>query len=286
MRDSITRHNYIRRGHMRVMHGVYGATPEVSDPFDRRTAVFWGGLRAAMTLYPNALPYGATALQAWGVALPERLQEWETIHLLTSEWSARPRRPEIAAHTTRNMPPTIKILKGARLAHPVIALTQVHKATDDELVEIADGLLRRQNPLMTLSELESQVEHMKGLHGTARVRKILPLVVAGTDSIMETRTRLILIRAHLPEPTVNLPVNCPHTNTTYHMDLGYDEQKVAVEYDGAVHVGDRTQMEIDAHRRRNLQDLGWILITITNRDLKHPDDVIRSVENALNRHHR
>ena len=91
----------------------------------------------------------------------------------------------------------------------------------------------------------------------------------------------MLVRAGLPEPIVNLEVFCPSVGRTYHVDLGYEKEKVAVEYDGAVHVGNRTQMEIDAKRRRILQDEGWLIITVTANQLNEPRDVIRSVENAL-----
>ena len=105
-------------------------------------------------------------------------------------------------------------------------------------------------------------------------------VVPGTDSLYETRTRLVFVRAGLPVPAVNLPVRC-YNGFTYHVDMGYEVEKVAVEFDGQVHVGDKRQMEIDAARRNDIQGEGWFMITVTAQMLEHPVDLVRTVEAAL-----
>jgi len=76
-------------------------------------------------------------------------------------------------------------------------------------------------------------------------------------------------------------VYCSSAGMTYHLDLGYDKEKLGIEYDGAVHVGNREQMEIDALRRRHLQDEGWQIITVTANQLRDPLSLIHSVEQAL-----
>jgi very-short-patch-repair endonuclease len=57
---------------------------------------------------------------------------------------------------------------------------------------------------------------------------------------------------------------------------------VAVEYDGAIHVGDQRRLEYDARRRRQLEDLGWRVITVTRADLiTNPAGVVQSIRQAL-----
>jgi len=153
--------------------------------------------------------------------------------------------------------------------------------TDDQLVEIGDGLLRRHHPLLTLDDINRRLDELTGSPGIKAVRRAMKLVLPGTDSIYETKTRLVLVRAGLPTPAVNLPVWCESVGFTYHVDLGYASAKVAVEYDGRVHVGNHQQMEIDADRRRNLQDAGWLVISVTASQLRQPAAIIRSVETAL-----
>jgi very-short-patch-repair endonuclease len=90
-----------------------------------------------------------------------------------------------------------------------------------------------------------------------------------------------MVRAGLPTPEVNLPVAVQSAGTVYHVDMGYRVERIGVEFDGAVHVGNRRQMEIDAMRRRHLQDDGWLIITVTATQLAAPGPFLRSIEQAL-----
>jgi len=113
----------------------------------------------------------------------------------------------------------------------------------------------------------------------AKARAALPQIRPGTDSPRETVTRLFSVRAGLPCPEVNLRVNT--TDGVKYLDLAYGEAKLALEYDGQVHARDGI-LERDTRRRRALEDLGWRIITITDRDLRaDPDSILRSVTAAL-----
>ena len=165
--------------------------------------------------------------------------------------------------------------------HPAEHWLQLRDATDDELVEVADGFLRRRNPLLSHDELVAKVASLAGRPGAARARAALTWVVPGTESLYESRTRLVLVRAGLPQPVVNCPVYVPAIDRELHLDMGYRQEKVGVEYDGAVHVGNQRQMHIDANRRRMLQDQGWMIITVTADQLYQPQHIVHSVESAL-----
>ena len=167
------------------------------------------------------------------------------------------------------------------MLHPVEHWLQLRGAGDDELIEVADGFLRRRNALLTWDEFTGKIAALSGRAGSARAQHVLRWVVPGTESLYESRTRLVLVRAGLPQPVVDCPVHSAAARRCFHLDMGYQEEKVGVEFDGAVHVGDRVQMEIDANRRRHLQDEGWLIITVTAGQLKHPEEVVRSVETAL-----
>jgi len=173
------------------------------------------------------------------------------------------------------------VVDGVPVLHPVDHWLQLRRATEDELIEVGDGFLRRRDPLLSLAALTARVDRLAGATGVKQARRVLPLVMPGTDSLAETRTRLILVRAGLPCPAVNLPVLCRASGRTYHVDMGYEAERVAVEYDGAYHVEDRRQMEIDARRRRDLQDEGWLVITVTAEQWRYPSEIVASVEQAL-----
>ena len=67
-----------------------------------------------------------------------------------------------------------------------------------------------------------------------------------------------------------------------YLDLAYPEHLIAVEYDGAGHVGDQVTMQHDRRRRRWLEDHGWRVITVTAFDLRQDRwGVVRSIRQAL-----
>jgi hypothetical protein len=156
------------------------------------------------------------------------------------------------------------------------------ESTIDELVEVADAMTRRKHPFSTKAALAVAIDSHKGSPGITRARAALGLCREGTDSIPETDLRLLLVRGGLPTPIVNLVITDQWGEILYILDMAYDEAKLAIEYDGAYHVGNRQQMHQDAARRRALEDQGWRVITITSADmLTNPDGIITSVRKAL-----
>ncbi|MCL2783251.1 MAG: hypothetical protein FWD80_04675 [Propionibacteriaceae bacterium] len=281
----INRHNYDRLGFDRVLRGVYCAVPPdvEQDQWARRRSHWLYKVKAVMSLYPHrdVVLYGATALQALDVQLPERLQDWSTVHILVGAANQRPKRADVVAHCSQQSLRVWKRIDGLPVLHPVAHWLQMTGATLNEMVEIGDGFLRRRNPLLTLAGIRNRLGQSAGTRGIHAARRALELIRPGTDSIYESRTRMVLINAGLPMPAVNLPVWCASVDETYHVDMGYVDARTAVEFDGLVHVGDRVQMTIDADRRRNLQDAGWVIITVTAAGLRHSQEFLRSVENAL-----
>jgi very-short-patch-repair endonuclease len=65
------------------------------------------------------------------------------------------------------------------------------------------------------------------------------------------------------------------------LDMGWEEFKVAAEYDGDQHRTDRRQYVKDVRCQEKVQRLGWIVVRVVAED--RPDDVIRRVDDALAR---
>ena len=280
----VTCRNHTRLGYDRVLRGVYGQGLALDglDDWAAKRQLFWRLATAVMAAHPHKslTLYGVSGLQALGVALPERLQDWQTCHVQVSDRVHRPQRLQVVAHRTSNPPPVWREVSGLPVPHPVDLWLQVREASNNDLIEIGDGLMRRQAGLLKMTQVEARLEELAGVKGVKRVRGLLRWVRPDTDSIYETRTRLVLVRSGLPCPEVDLEVFCRRAGRAYHVDMGYEAEKVAVEYDGSEH-GNRRQMEIDAHRRRDLQDEGWLIITVTARQLDDPPAIVRSVEQAL-----
>jgi len=281
----VTSRTCTRLGYRRLIQGVYGRAVPIDglDARQRRRAEFIARVQAVMACYEakGAVLFGTTALQVLGVALPERLEDWKTCHILLPPGAGKVGRAGVNGHRGRFPVQVWGRRYGLPLLHPVEHWMQLRGATDDELIEVGDGLLRRQRPLLGMDEVTSAVSRLAHRPGVERVRGALRWVRPGTDSLYETRTRLVLVHAGLPEPCVNLEVRCAGSGVPFHLDMGYKRERVGVEYDGAVHVGNRAQMEFDARRRCLLQDDGWLLVPVTADLLRGPAQVVASVEQAL-----
>jgi len=280
---TVTWRNYKRLGYERLTYGVYGQQlgSEGMTEWDAQRSRFRVHTKAVLSVYTGreiAL-YGPTALQVLRVALPATLQDWTRCHIVVPADTNRPERRDVVSHRTTAKLDIWATRDGMPLLHPVDHWLQL-RGTDDELIEVADGLVRRKHPLIGMDDFHRRLNELAGATGVQKGRRLLRFVRSGTDSLYETRTRLVLVRAGLPTPVVNHPVPC-RSGFTYHVDMGYVREKVAVEYDGGVHVGDTKQQAIDAERRRDLQDEGWLVINVTAAQVASPVQLVRSVEAAL-----
>ncbi|MDT7734403.1 MAG: hypothetical protein QOE12_1577 [Mycobacterium sp.] len=131
------------------------------------------------------------------------------------------------------------------------------------------------------AELELLASRYPGRRGVARARQAIELFDAGAQSPKESWLRVVLMQAGLPRPHTQIPV-CDEFGTTFaYLDMGWEDVKVAVEYDGDQHRSDRRQYSWDVRRSETLQRLGWIVIRVLAGD--RPAEVVGRVRAALAR---
>jgi hypothetical protein len=97
----------------------------------------------------------------------------------------------------------------------------------------------------------------------------------GAESPQETRTRLVLIDAGLPRPTTQIIVYGNFAGRRYaKVDMGYEDFKVGVEYDGEHHWTNPKQYEYDIDRHAELLARGWLIIRVSADMLRYRPHVI------------
>lgn len=116
--------------------------------------------------------------------------------------------------------------------------------------------------------------------GLSRLDSVLPLVDGGAASPKETWLRLVVIDAGYPPPTTQIPV-VDKLGVIGWLDMGYEELRIALEYDGDQHRRDRRQYVKDQRRLRRLEAAGWVVIRVIAEDTAA--DVIRRLEQAVRR---
>jgi hypothetical protein len=134
------------------------------------------------------------------------------------------------------------------------------------------------------ADIELLVDRYKGRRGVKRARAALELIDDGAQSPKETWLRLLLIRAGLPRPQTQIAVSNESGWAEAYLDMGWEDLKLGVEYDGDQHRSDRAQYVKDIRRLAMLERKGWIVIRVVAED--RPDDIIWRVREALARRSR
>jgi len=101
-----------------------------------------------------------------------------------------------------------------------------------------------------------------------RARHALTLVDAGAESPRETWLRLLVIEAGYPRPQTQIPVYGEYGELVAVVDMGWEDVKIALEYEGEHHRISRAQFQRDIERYEALAELGWIAIRVTAANTK------------------
>lgn len=128
------------------------------------------------------------------------------------------------------------------------------------------------------ADVELLARRYAGRRGIARARRAADLFDAGAQSPKESWLRVVLIEAGLPRPQTQIQVCDEFGSVFAYLDMGWDDVKVAVEYDGEQHRFSRRQYSWDIRRRELLERRGWALVRVVAGD--RPGDIVRRVRAA------
>jgi very-short-patch-repair endonuclease len=118
--------------------------------------------------------------------------------------------------------------------------------------------------------------------GIRRLRRTIELADPATESVMETKLRLLLVMARLPRPQAQVSLYDKAGNFLGRSDFYYPLHRLALEYDGAHH---RESLTEDNRRQNRLVDAGYRLLRFTAADvLSSPESVVALVRRALSAH--
>lgn len=196
-------------------------------------------------------------------------------HIIRPEGAAYLKRPHVVVHRMKLYEDEITTLNGIRLTTPERTwLDLAETLSVDELVVAGDSCVRiprpefegRDKPLCTLADLQRMIDRHKGKRGLRKAKEAIRLIRLGSDSPQESLLRLALVRAGLPEPEVNVPVDSGDGGRPVQPDLSYREYKVGVEYEGSAH-SEEAQVVRDIARSERYEELGWTEIRISKRHM-------------------
>jgi hypothetical protein len=170
------------------------------------------------------------------------------------------------------------------LASPVDVWCQLSTVLAlDDLIAVGDALVRRQSPYATMAQLREAVGRYGSRRGARLLREALEWVRPGVDSPRETKLRLLLVHAGLPEPEVNGVILGGNGEFLAFGDLVFRAYRTLAEYDGDGHRSE-SQFHRDVDRLDNLMDETWRVVRINKSHMRGDGRVaIARVERALRR---
>ena len=118
-----------------------------------------------------------------------------------------------------------------------------------DLVVAADSLLKA--GALDLDELLDAAKRWTA-SGSRVARRAAALAREGVDSAMESRLRLLIVLAGLPEPDVNHIVRDEVGSILMWFHLCYPAPKLLIEYDGRQHSDSDAQWKRDIYRLESL----------------------------------
>lgn len=225
-----------------------------------------------------------TALFIRGAPMPEFPYRPE-IHVSAHRPAREPRIPGIVGHRLQIRESLAeRDDDGLPLEHPVRAWRQTAARWDvDDLIAAGEFLISGEAPLCTIDELREEVLVM-GDVTTRKLSRALREMRSGARSPRETKLRLLLVRAGLPEPEITWYLRTRAGAFVAELDLAYPAWRVAPEYDGRVHAENSDQFARDADRWAAIRREGWDHVRILKHHMRGDGAVaVRMVADALRR---
>jgi hypothetical protein len=256
------------RNFRRMFRGVYVHVTLPVTPLVR--------VRAALLIHPPlAFASHVSAAVVYGVPV----SQLPDVHISVFAEKDRRRRPGIRNHVASAGTP-VTVVAGDRVSTPeqmFVELAAILHLVD--LVVVGDDLVRQKR---TTPELLQKYCAESRRADAAAARRAAGYVRSGVDSPMETRLRMLIVLAGLPEPTVNFTIYWADGRVRYRFDLSYPELKLIVEYDGRQHRDDLDQWDRDIERKDWFDHNGWMHVPVFSRGIfRRPDETLARVLAAL-----
>ncbi|MFP3578710.1 hypothetical protein SB659_03880 [Arthrobacter sp. SIMBA_036] len=229
---------------------------------DDRNLELLGRLHTAIT--PRCAASHVTAALLWSMPLPKYLEEEGTnglIHVTRRQEIGRVKRRGVIGHRAPLLARDVRLVNGVHLTSPEWTWVDLARHMGrGSLVAAGDSLLARESPLSSIAAIQEVIDRRPKVKGIRMAREILPLLREGVDSPQESRLRVKIVDAGLPEPAVTLPIFDDLGRYMSTPDLQYKEYKIALEYEGDHHRSDPVQWGKDIERDDRLRANGWIVL--------------------------
>lgn len=248
VRGVVTRRT-LRSGHDQVHRDVYIPKGEKLTPVTRAVAAWlWSGRQATAGGFSASALYGT---------------QWID-HQLPAELYRRNGKPVdgILIHRDELFDDEVRLAQGISATTPARTAFDLGRRGRRTQALIAVDALANATRLLP-SDVMPLLERHRGVRGLVQLREVLDLMDNGAESPQETRTRLLLVDAGLPRPQTQIVVG------RWRIDMGWEEFKVGVEYDGPQHWTDPARRTRDIDKYADLDRRRWRMVRVNDELLRY-----------------
>jgi very-short-patch-repair endonuclease len=229
---------------------------------------------------PGNVLCDVSAARWWGLPLPTYLRNGEShIGVAAPAGNAEPRNRK--ARGRRLLLPIEHVVEHRGCLVTTPARTWIDCAAvmrEEFLLAMGDAGLHA--GLFSTADIRAMVHWAYRRRGVATARRIWPMLNGLAESPGESRVRYHLLQTHMAEPECQIEL-LHYGEFVARLDLGWRDRKLAVEYDGIVHLSEE-QRRRDAWRRNRIQQAGWRLIVVTGDDMQRIDQMVSLIRQAYN----
>lgn len=207
-----------------------------------------------------------SAAALWELPLPRGLDD--RVHISSIRPAGQMRRSGVVGHRATPERAQVRQRWGMPSSTPASCWVECGSLLGlDDLVALGDAIVTEPRCATTAAELQRVLALHGSCRGAQRLRAALELIRVGPGSPQETRCRLLIVRAGLPEPDLQVDVFDERGYFVGRVDMAYPERRIAIEYEGDHHRTDPGQWAADIRRYRELERLGWTVLRWTKSDL-------------------
>lgn len=231
---------------------------------------------ARLVLGDEGFLCGLTAAWIYGIDVQDRRGDLVWVGRPTGSW----RRPRAGCHVREISveDSDLQSIDGTLVTTPLrTAFDCARWLSLVEAVVVADSFAHAGR--ISPERLRSYVLGHRGLRGVVQAGEVPELVEPLTESPMESRLRLLLMRGGFGRPVAQHVVTDPAGGFVARADFAYPDKRIIVEYDGSLHWGQRRD---DDRRRDKIRALGWTVLVAGRSDYyDQPDAFLVQLRRAF-----
>jgi hypothetical protein len=217
-------------------------------------------VRVALMIHPvAAFASHWSACRVLRLPVPDNAFE----HVTVREPDDRRYRPWLKPHVTKRKRGVI-VVRRIPVTDPITTFLQMagHLSLVDAVV-LGDAIVKRYRiaPRRLVEAARASTDYY-----AAAARRAAAYVRKGVDSPMETRLRMLIVLAGLPEPVVNVVLVHEDGSWRRRFDLCYLKIKLVVEYNGRQH-REEPQRSEDRRRVGELEPDGYLVLPFEAEDI-------------------